>query len=107
LLQHFADVRPEEYTPSYAGGSTRTDFLLKREKIFVEVKKTRKNMTDRILGNEIIIDKAHYNKHPDCNSLFCLIYDPDEKLKYPDSIENDLSDFINGFETKVYVVPKR
>jgi len=37
----FEDVRPEEWTPSYAGKSARLDFLLKREKIVVEVKKTR------------------------------------------------------------------
>ena len=28
----FDDIRPEEYTPSYAGGSSRIDFLLKDEK---------------------------------------------------------------------------
>ena len=31
----FDDVRPEEYTPSYAGSSTRVDFLLKKEKTMV------------------------------------------------------------------------
>ena len=42
LRLNFDDVRPEEYTPSYAGSSTRVDFLLKKEKIVIEVKKTRK-----------------------------------------------------------------
>jgi len=107
LLQHFIDVREEEYTPSYAGGSTRTDFLLKYEKIFVEVKKTRKGMTDRTLGDELILDKAHYQVHPDCRALFCLVYDPDAILKNPEGLESDLSNIKNGFETKVYVVPRR
>jgi hypothetical protein len=35
----FDDIRPEEWTPSYAGGSSRVDFLLKNEQIIVEVKK--------------------------------------------------------------------
>ena len=30
LLLHFVDVRPEEYTPSYAGKASRMDFLLKQ-----------------------------------------------------------------------------
>jgi len=28
LRLYFEDIRPEEYTPSYAGGSSRMDFLL-------------------------------------------------------------------------------
>lgn len=40
LLQlHFDDIRAEEWTPSYAGKSARVDFLLKKEKIVIEVKK--------------------------------------------------------------------
>ena len=41
LLLHFEDVRPEEWTPSYAGGSKRMDFLLKDSEIAIEVKMTR------------------------------------------------------------------
>ena len=33
LLMFFDDIRPEEYSPSYAGRSSRVDFLLKNEKI--------------------------------------------------------------------------
>ena len=36
LCLHFVDVRPEEYTPSYAGKASRMDFLLKQESIVVE-----------------------------------------------------------------------
>jgi hypothetical protein len=107
LLQHFRDIRAEEYTPSYAGSSTRMDFLLKREKIVIEVKKTREGMTDKSLGNELIIDKAHYKKHPDCDVLFCFVYDPDESLKNPEGLEDDISDIENGFVTKVLIVPRR
>ena len=31
LKLHFTDVRPEEWTPSYAGNASRMDFLLKSE----------------------------------------------------------------------------
>lgn len=38
----FDDVRDEEWTPSYAGGASRMDFLLPDEQTVLEVKKTRK-----------------------------------------------------------------
>jgi hypothetical protein len=44
LRLHFEDVRAEEVSPSYAGSSSRMDFLLKREKVVVEVKMTRDNL---------------------------------------------------------------
>ena len=35
------DIRPEEYTPSYVGSSTRMDFLLREHKIVCELKFVR------------------------------------------------------------------
>ena len=46
LKIYFDDIRPEEWNPSYAGSSKRSDFLLKEEKIVIEVKKN----TFRIKG---------------------------------------------------------
>jgi hypothetical protein len=40
LKLHFDDVRPEEWTPSYAGNSSRIDFLLKEFGLAIEVKMT-------------------------------------------------------------------
>lgn len=62
----FEDIRPEEHTPSYAGGSSRVDFLLKDHKIVVEVKKTRSTLKAKQLGDELLIDIARYKNHPDC-----------------------------------------
>ena len=39
---YYDDIRPEEWTPSYAGTSSRQDFLLKNEKIVIETKKQEK-----------------------------------------------------------------
>ena len=36
---HFEDIRPEEWAPSFAGASSRMDFLLKQEQIIIEIKK--------------------------------------------------------------------
>ena len=45
LIIHFDDIRDEEWTPSYAGGSVQTEILLKNEKIVIEVKKTRYSLS--------------------------------------------------------------
>lgn len=42
LRLYFEDVRPEEWTPSYAGKSSRTDFLLPEIDPVVETKKPEK-----------------------------------------------------------------
>lgn len=91
LLLHFKDVRTEEYTPSYAGSASRIDFLLKDEKIAIEIKMTRDGLTDKKLGEELMIDTDRYQTHPDCKTLVCFIYDPKEYIKNPTALENDLS----------------
>ncbi len=105
LLLHFDDVRPEEWTPSYAGGSVRMDFLLKQEKIVIEVKKTRASMTSKSLGEELIIDKEKYAEHPDCEKLYCFVYDPEGLLGNPVGIKNDLERDEGGF-IKVFIRPE-
>ena len=44
LRLYFKDIRPEEWTPGYAGTSSSMDFLLHPEEIVIEVKKTRKGL---------------------------------------------------------------
>lgn len=91
LKIYFDDVRPEEWTPSYAGGSSIIDFLLKKEKIVIEVKKTRKKLTDKAIGEQLLIDISKYRKHPDCKTLICFIYDPEERIGNPNGMQNDLN----------------
>jgi len=86
----FDDIRPEEWTPSYAGGSARMDFLLKAEKIVVEAKKTRKNHREKQIGEELLIDIAKYAQHADCRSLVCFIYDPEGFISNPTGFRADL-----------------
>lgn len=91
LLQlYFDDIRREEWTPSYAGTSSRQDFLLKNEKIIIETKKTRKNLGNKELADELIIDISRYSTHPDCKKLVCFVYDPENRVKNPRGFENDL-----------------
>ena len=104
---YFDDIRQEEWTPSYAGGSSRVDFLLKDQKIIIEVKKTRKTLNAKQLGDELLIDIQRYQSHPDCKTLICFVYDPEEMISNPFGLENDLNQEDKDFIVKVIIVPKR
>jgi hypothetical protein len=106
LKIHFDDVRAEEWTPSYAGKSARTDFLLKPEQVVVEVKKTRIGLGEKQIGEQLIIDIARYRAHPDCKKLISFVYDPEGRIGNPTSIESDLSDNSGEFTVLVIVAPK-
>jgi hypothetical protein len=102
----FDDIRTEEWTPSYAGGSSRMDFLLKTEQTVVEVKMMRKSLTTKKLGTELIEDIARYSVHGDCKSLICFVYDPNGLIGNPRGLERDLSRDERGMKVLVVVVPK-
>ena len=106
LKLHFDDIREEEYTPSYAASSSRVDFLLKDENIIIEVKKTRKSLKAKDVGDQLIIDKAHYTAHPNCKSLICFVYDPEGRISNPVGLERDLEKNNNGLNVKVIIAPK-
>jgi len=92
LKAQFRDVRPEEWAPSYANGSSRMDFLLKNEQIIIEVKMTRDSMKDRDLVDQLIVDRERYSTHPDCKTIVCFVYDPLGRISNPDSIRTDMGD---------------
>lgn len=105
LRLHFDDIRREEWTPSYAGGSARMDFLLKQERTVIEVKRTRRGLGDKELGSQLIEDKARYRAHPDCRKLICFVYDPEGRIANPRGISNDLDSQEDTFEVKVIIKP--
>jgi hypothetical protein len=87
----FDDIRPEEWTPSYAGGSSKMDFLLKDEQIVVETKKSRETLTAAAIGEELLADIARYEKHLDCKTLVCFVFDPDHRIANPAGLARDLT----------------
>lgn len=105
LAIHFEDVRPEEYTPSYAGKSTRMDFLLKKEGIVVEAKMTRAGLSDKEVASQLIDDKERYRAHSDCRTLVCLVYDPNGYIKNARGLEADLSGDDGVLRTLVIINP--
>lgn len=108
LRLHFDDVRAEEWTPSYAGGAARMDFLLKAERVVMEAKMTRLDLKDKEVGDELIQDVARYKSHPDCKKLDCLVYDPAGLIKNPAGLIKDLEKLSSGsLIVEVHIVPRR
>lgn len=104
LSIHFDDIRPEEWTPSYAGKSSRMDFLLKDFKIVIEVKKTRSGLTGKEVGTQLIEDIERYSHHQNCETLLCFVYDPEGLVGNPRGLESDLSRE-EKIKVRVYVRP--
>jgi hypothetical protein len=106
LTIHFDDIRKEEWTPSYAGGASRMDFLLPEIESVVEIKMTRPNLSTKQLGEQLIVDIAKYKKHPACRALFCVVYDPEGRISNPRGVENDLTEDKDEMAVRVMIVPK-
>ena len=106
LRLHFEDIRPEEWTPSYAGGTARTDFLLPQIDTFVEVKRTRKGLDAKSIGEQLIIDIERYQNHPQCRRLVCFVYDPEGRISNPVGLENDLVGRKRSIEVQVWIRPQ-
>ena len=102
----FNDIRPEECTTSYAGGSSRIDFLIKDDKIAIEVKKTREGLKGKQIADQLFVDIERYKKsHPGCEYLFCFVYDPENLIQNPIGFEKDINEKHKG-EAEVLVCPK-
>lgn len=106
LKLHFDDVRPEEYTPSYAGNSSRVDFLLPRERIVVEAKMTRPSLDQKKVADELIIDAARYSSMEGVETLICLVFDPDRRCGNPKTLEHDVENSGVRLKVKAIVCPQ-
>jgi hypothetical protein len=106
LRLYFKDIRPEEWTPSYAGTSSRMDFLLQMEEIVIEVKKTRKCLRVNHIVDQLLIDIARYEEHPHCKTLVCFIYDPEGWISNSTAVISDLEKRSSRIEVRVFVQPE-
>lgn len=105
LKLQFDDIRPEVWTPHYAGKSSRVDFFVDEIKTVIEVKRTRAGLADGELGDQLIIDVDRYKVYKDCEQLICFVYDPEFRIKNPTGLMNDLNEKHKGF-VKVIIKPK-
>lgn len=106
LCLHFDDVRPEEWTPSYAGNASRVDFLLKDQQLVIEAKMTRKGLDQKTVANQLIIDAKRYRTHPDCKHLLCFVYDPSNMITNPAALEKDVAEDGVDLSVSVIVAPR-
>ena len=106
LRLHFDDVQPEQWNPSYGGVQSRSDLLLKPERIVIETKMTRRSLTQGELVRQLTLDKAQYQTHPDCGTLICYVYDPEHRLRNPTAVERDLSGQEAKLTTIVVISPR-
>ena len=104
LKLYFDDIRDEEWTPSYAGSSSRIDFFIPELKLAVEIKKTRNGLGNKEAKEQLAIDKDHYRRKENIKHLICFVYDPDGRIQNPRGFEKDLAQE-GPLKTDVYVRP--
>lgn len=108
LTPFFENIRPEEPTPSVAGQYARIDFILKDQKIAIEVKIAFEGHLDSKIFDELHSDFLRYEENRDCNVLICFIYDPDFKLKNASALDRDIQSWsTDKIEVMNVIVPER
>lgn len=98
------DIRPEEYTPSYAGSSTRIDFVLADHCIVIEVKYVRDQAHAKKVGDELIIDIAKYRTHPQCRQLWIVVYDSGKLIRNPEGLISDLERHTESIKVRTFIL---
>jgi REase_DpnII-MboI len=100
----YKDVRQEDPASKHAGASSRVDFSIRDVDVVVETKMVREGQSDRNIGNELLIDWGRYPKHPNCQGILAIIYDPNERLDNPIELETDLTQSGRSPSTRAVVV---
>jgi len=106
LCIEYDNIEAEEWTPTYANGSTRTDLWLKEEGVVIIAKKTRQGIGVKALTHQVSVDFEQYGAHPDCKLMFCFIYDPEGRIGHPKGLEADLTLNYNGRRVEALISPK-
>jgi hypothetical protein len=104
LLDH-DDVRPITWTPEYAAGNPRTDFLLALDQTMLVAKMTRDGLGAAELGDQLAADIRKHRQHPGCRTLVCFVYDPDQRIADPRRVEDDLGGERGGLAVRVLIAP--
>lgn len=90
LRIHFDDIRDEDSSPKNSGGSSRIDFVLKNEKIIIEIKMANERLGEKELGNQLLIDIGRYKEYPDCKYFVIFIYDKGDFVRNKIGLIRDL-----------------
>jgi hypothetical protein len=106
LCLEFDEIRRESWQPGYAGGSAHTYFVAPRDRIIIEVKKTRQGVGAKEIAGQMEHDALFYWTHPDCQTLFCFVYDPEARVGDPYGLEKTLTRKVDGQRVEVFISPK-
>jgi hypothetical protein len=105
LHLYFDDIRDEDSMPSFAGISSRIDFLLSKEKIGIEIKKTGSNLKCDKLRTQLSEDIVSYEKHPEFNILIFFVYDHEKLIGNPRGFESDFNKEDQNRIVRVFIRP--
>ncbi|MEO3829092.1 hypothetical protein [Actinomadura sp. B10D3] len=100
----YVNVSDEDPSPKHGGGSSIPDFTIRDIGVAVETKMVREGQRDKDVGAELLVDWGRYPKHPDCQGILAIVYDPKEILDNPRSLEIDLAQDGPGTPTRVIVI---
>jgi hypothetical protein len=106
LCLEFDEIRRETWQPGYAGGAAHTYFVAPRDRILIEVKKTRQGVGAKEIASQLDHDTLYYWTHPDCQTLFCFVYDPEARVGDPYGLEKMLTKQVDGQRVEVFISPK-
>ncbi|HYM37724.1 MAG TPA: hypothetical protein VES96_04940, partial [Nitrospiraceae bacterium] len=106
LCLEFDEIRRETWQPGYAGGTAHTYFVVPRDRILIEVKKTRQGVGAKEIAAQLDHDTLYYWTHPDCQTLFCFVYDPEARVGDPYGLEKTLTRQVDGQRVEVFISPK-
>lgn len=102
----FDEIRRETWQPGYAGGTAHTYFVAPRDRIVIEVKKTRQGVGAKEIASQLEHDTLYYWTHPDCQTVFCFVYDPEARVGDPYGLEKTLTKQVDGQRVEVFISPK-
>jgi len=106
LCLEFDEIRRETWQPGYAGGAAHTYFVAPRDRIVIEVKKTRQGVGAKEVAGQLEHDTLYYWTHPDCQTVFCFVYDPEARVGDPYGLEKTLTKQVDGQRVEVFISPK-
>jgi len=106
LCLEFDEIRRETWQPGYARGSAHTYFVAPRDRIIIEVKKTRQGVGAKEIAAQLEHDTQYYWTHPDCQIVFCFVYDPEARVGDPYGLEKKLTHDVHGQRVEVFISPK-
>lgn len=104
LRLHFQNVQNEVSLSEYCGKESRIDFVLKDERIGIEVKFASDNLIDSRLRHQVIEDKEQYIKSGQFDVIVFFIYDPQMVLNKPE-VFYDIEEQTEKCDIKVVVAP--